>query len=365
MAKNKKSNGEGSISFEADRKMYRARFTDPQGKRLSQRFKTKKEAKEWLAVLQADISKNTYVQPNSISLGSWMLDFLQTYKAPKVRPKTLERYMQSAAYLAPIANMPLQKLTAHNIQQFYNELPEMSPSSKNKIHKLLKSAVTKACAIDLLAKNFMLAVEAPPVPKVRVQVFTKEEIHTILHTIYTDQYYEKYYPFFLLAVTSGARLGELLGLKTKNIGKGYIFINNSLQYVKGKLVDMPPKTEAGERRITIPSNVESILKAAVRADKVRSFDGYTFHTRNGTPYSPRNMERIWKRVLQLAGIEHKNFHVLRHTMATQLLAEGVSIAEVAKRLGHSKISHTLNLYSHAIPDYDKEIPNIIEKIYAI
>ena len=273
--------------------------------------------------------------------------------------------MQSAAYLAPIANMPLQKLTAHNIQQFYNELPEMSPSSKNKIHKLLKSAVTKACAIDLLAKNFMLAVEAPPVPKVRVQVFTKEEIHTILHTIYTDQYYEKYYPFFLLAVTSGARLGELLGLKTKNIGKGYIFIDNSLQYVKGKLVDMPPKTEAGERRITIPSNVESILKAAVRADKVRSFDGYTFHTRNGTPYSPRNMERIWKRVLQLAGIEHKNFHVLRHTMATQLLAEGVSIAEVAKRLGHSKISHTLNLYSHAIPDYDKEIPNIIEKIYAI
>lgn len=52
-------------------------------------------------------------------------------------------------------------------------------------------------------------------------------------------------------------------------------------------------------------------------------------------------------------------------MATQLLAKGVSIAEVAKRLGHSKISHTLNLYSHAIPDYDKEIPNIIEKIYAI
>ena len=46
MAKSKKSNGEGSISFEADRKMYRARFTDPQGKRLSQRFKTKKEAKE-------------------------------------------------------------------------------------------------------------------------------------------------------------------------------------------------------------------------------------------------------------------------------------------------------------------------------
>lgn len=361
----KKSNGEGSISYEADRKMYRARITDPQGKRLSQRFKTKKEAIEWLALIKADISKNAYIQPNSITLGSWILEFLQTYKAPKVRPKTLERYMQSAAYLSPITNMPLQKLTAHHVQKFYNELPPMSPSSKNKIHKLLKSAVTKACAIDLLAKNFMLAVEAPSVPKVEVQVFTEDEIKNILHTIYTDQYYEKYYPFFLLAVTTGARLGELLGLKTKNIGKGYIFIDNSLQYVRGKLVDMPPKTNAGVRRVTIPSNVESILKAAVYADKVRSFDGYVFHTRNGTPYSPRNMERIWKRILVLAGIEHKNFHVLRHTMATQLLANGVSIAEVAKRLGHSKVSHTLNLYSHALPDYDKEIPGILEKIYAV
>ena len=52
-------------------------------------------------------------------------------------------------------------------------------------------------------------------------------------------------------------------------------------------------------------------------------------------------------------------------MATQLLANGVSIAEVAKRLGHSKVSHTLNLYSHALPDYDKEIPGILEKIYAV
>ena len=184
-----------------------------------------------------------------------------------------------------------------------------------------------------------------------------------MHTVYTDQYYEKYYPFFLLAVTTGARLGELLGLKTKNIGKGYIFIDNSLQYVRGKLVDMPPKTNAGVRRVTIPSNVESILKAAVYADKVRSFDGYVFHTRNGTPYSPRNMERIWKRVLVLAGIEHKNFHVLRHTHATQLLANHVPLIEVSRRLGHSKASITLDLYGHAIPGYDKQIPEKVQSIF--
>ena len=73
----------------------------------------------------------------------------------------------------------------------------------------------------------------------------------------------------------------------------------------------------------------------------------------------------YQQLLQEAGVEYKNFHVLRHTMATQLLANGVSIAEVAKRLGHSKISHTLNLYSHAVPNYDEGIPDIISKAYAL
>ena len=262
--------------------------------------------------------------------------------------------------------MELQKLTAHTVQQFYNELPPMSASSKNKVHKLLKAAITKACAIDLVAKNFMQAVEAPSVPKVEVQVFTTEEIGKILQTAKTSRYYSKYYPFFLLAATTGARLGELLGLKAPNVKPNYIYIDNNLQAVRGKLTDMPPKTAAGVRKITIASEVSKALKlASASSGSVLSFNRYVFHTRNGTPIAPRNMERIWKALLQEAGVEYKNFHVLRHTMATQLLANGVSIAEVAKRLGHSKISHTLNLYSHAVPNYDEGIPDIISKAYAL
>ncbi len=366
MPKTKKSNGEGSISYENDRQTYRARLVAPNGKRISKRFNTKKEAMEWLAVTQADIYKNTYVAPNTLRLGEWISEYLITYKAPKVRPKTLERYIQTAKYLAPIAGVELQKLTAHTVQQCYNELPPMSPSSKNKVHKLLKAAITKACAIDLMAKNIMQAVEAPPVPKVEIQVFTTEEISKILQTAKNSRYYSKYYPFFLLAATTGARLGELLGLKTKNVKTDYIYIDNSLQAVRGMLVDMPPKTAAGIRKITISSDVAKVLKlACAPSGTMLSFSRYVFHTRNDTPISPRNMERIWKALLKEACVEYRNFHVLRHTMATQLLSNGVSIAEVAKRLGHSKISHTLNLYSHAVPNYDEGIPDIINKAYAL
>ncbi len=366
MPKTKKSNGEGSISYENDRQTYRARLVAPNGKRISKRFNTKKEAMEWLAVTQADIYKNTYVAPNTLRLGEWISEYLITYKAPKVRPKTLERYIQTAKYLAPIAGVELQKLTAHTVQQCYNELPPMSPSSKNKVHKLLKAAITKACAIDLMARNIMQAVEAPPVPKVEIQVFAKEEISKILQTAKNSRYYSKYYPFFLLAATTGARLGELLGLKTTNVKTGYIYIDNSLQAVRGALMDMPPKTAAGVRKITIAPEVIKVIRSTCSSSgSTLPFSRYVFHTRNDTPISPRNMERIWKALLKEAGVEYRNFHVLRHTMATQLLSNGVSIAEVAKRLGHSKISHTLNLYSHAVPNYDEGIPDILNKAYAL
>ena len=78
------------------------------------------------------------------------------------------------------------------------------------------------------------------------------------------------------------------------------------------------------------------------------------------------MERAWERILKEAKIEHKKFHALRHTHATQLLAAGVPLLEVAKRLGHSSPAITLKLYAHAIPNYDHQIVlPAVEKIYAL
>ena len=132
--------------------------------------------------IEADICKNVYVAPNSLRLGEWLSEYHYYLQSTQGAPRNTDRYIQTAKHIAPIAEVELQKLTAHTVQQFYSELPLMSASSKNKVQKLLKAAITKACAIDLVAKNFMQAVEAPPVPKVEVQVFTTEEIGKILQT---------------------------------------------------------------------------------------------------------------------------------------------------------------------------------------
>lgn len=70
-----------------------------------------------------------------------------------------------------------------------------------------------------------------------------------------------------------------------------------------------------------------------------------------------------EKILLLTSVPHKTFHVLRHTYATQLLANGVPLLEVSNLLGHSRANHNLDFYGHAIPSYDASLPNKISKIF--
>lgn len=363
----KKANGEGSIYYEKERQKYKACFLDPNGKRITKRFATKAEADEWIAKQKADIARSVYVGNYKVTVLEWVLEFLETYKAKNIRPKTMERYLQTAKYLVPIGNIQLQQLNGVMIQRFYNELPEdLSSSSKQKVHKLLSAALKKAYSLNMIPVNIIKSVEPPKVYKKEIEIFTQEELETIRKAFKKSQYYFKYYPIYLTAITTGARLGEILGLRWSCVHAGYIEIKNSLQMMAtGGPYDERPKTQAGYRKITISKELQLELVKLGQAERILSLDQYVFHTRSGRPLSPRNWERIWKNFLQEAGVQHKRFHALRHTHATNLLAAGVPVMEVAKRLGHSKGAHTLNLYGHAIPGYDQQLAKKISHIFVV
>ena len=351
--------GVGSVYQEKSGR-YAAAITDTSGKRIVKRFKTKAEAQNWLTTTRAEMLKNVYVPRSDITVGEWALEYIETY-CQHLRPNTTKRYLQSAKHLEPIADVQLQKLTALSVQRLYNKL-EMSASSKIKVHKLLKSIITKAHQLEMVNKNIMLAVTPPKAEHKEVEIFTEAEIKKILTTLKDSKYYAKYYTLVYAAIATGARLGELLGLKSMAVRNGCITINNNLQYINGVPTDFPPKTKAGNRKITIPSRLEIMLKR-LAIDKVIHFDGYIFHTKNGTPYRMSNIAKVWKAILHEANIPYKNFHVLRHTHATQLLANGVPLLEVSKRLGHSNGSITLNLYGQAIKGFDEQIPEKVVSIF--
>lgn len=359
MKKSSKRNyGEGSIVYEADRNKYRAYLTTENGKRITKRFATKKEASQWLAETRTDIYRDEYIPESDITVGGWLIQYLEVYKKNSVRATTYNNYISYSLHYKPIAHIPLQDLNTFALQKFFNEL-DLAPGSKKTIKSLLKSSLNKAVELGTIKKNPLVGVTGEYVEQKDVQVFSREEIQAILQKIQTFPRYEKFYPLLLFAFYSGARIGEIVGLKIKNVHEDYVFINNSLKSVNGKLIDGDVKRKTSLRNISLPAFViEALQKAHGNAPT-----SYVFHDKDNQPISMENLRGYWHRILWKCGVKYRCFHTIRHTHATQLLAAGIPIVDVAYRLGHTP-QMTLSTYGHYINDNNKAISDKVKQIFA-
>lgn len=186
----------------------------------------------------------------------------------------------------------------------------------------------------------------------------KHLVEKILKSCHDHPVLKNRYPDVLLAATTGLRLGEFLGLRwcDLNLATNEIQVLKSLTQTKALgLVLGPLKTKASIRKIKITQEVIEVLKQlkSNTIDIDIKQEKLCFVTRNDTPILPRTFERSWADILRIAKVPYKNIHVLRHTHATELLAAGVPIIEVSRRLGHSKI---------AIPWNSMDMPYLIMMI---
>lgn len=365
----KRSNGEGSIVYEQSRNAYRVYLVAPDGRRITKRFKAEADAIVWKVEQINAMNKGTFVAPSAITVGEWAVEWLKTYKRPTVKQTTYEQYVYLARYLEGIADIKMQELHPMQVQKLYQSLPHLSSNTINKIHKLLKDMWTKAFRLEMMQKNIMEIVESPKFEKKEIEIFAQKDIEKILKACHEHPKLKLRYPAILLAATTGMRKGEIIGLRwcDVNLSDCEIHIRRTLQQTRVGIYLDTPKTKASIRKIRITD----ATTAALRELKVNTSnidikqEKLCFVTRNDTPISPRNFERLWHDLLCCANVPYKNMHVLRHTHATELLAAGVPIVEVSRRLGHNKIGHTLELYGHAIPNYDKKITDKIQRLYAV
>ncbi|MDK0520033.1 site-specific integrase [Streptomyces sp. ML-6] len=218
------------------------------------------------------------------------------------------------------------------------------------VHSVLKSALEHAVREDELPRNVARNVKTTTHRPRRFRPLTATEARKFLDAAYADRLHALYE----LALRTGLRKGELLGLHWEDLdlNAGTASIRHSLQRTcTGGLTHLPTKTRASERRIALPAEcLHSLKKHKERQDRERetagsawSDGGHVFTTPAGRPLDPANLTR---RFLDRAGFRRIRFHDLRHSTATLLLEQGVDLVVIKELLGHAHIGVTAGVYAH-------------------
>jgi integrase len=176
-----------------------------------------------------------------------------------------------------------------------------------------------------------------------------------------------------LAITSGLRAGELIGLKWSDLdwARGYPHVQRQAQRLPGKgLAFTEPKSASGRRVVVLGQAMIDLLdKHLKKQGLLRTFagerwqeHGMIFTSQIGTCLGHRNVCREFKEILRRAGLPDIRFHDLRHTAATLMLKEGIHPKIVQERLGHAQIFVTMDTYSHVLPAMQEEAAKKMDEL---
>lgn len=335
-----------------------------QGKRISKYFRSQSECREWLRNTQKQIQNGLTLAGAQTTVFEYLGQWLGIIRE-SVRPRTLDQYAQIVRqYIAPrLGTIKMKDLRSDQIQALYNEKLDEGISARTVllIHAVLHSAFVHALKLGLIGRNPVDAVTRPKVKRKEMRVFTDDQARAFL----SAAKHTRHACLFQLALHTGMRQGELLGLMWKDIDwiNRQIHVQRQLSRVpNGSLVFSGPKTAKGRRNIVIsPTMIDSLRKHMEEQEDYKKVVGekweendLIFPSKFGTPLHHANMFREYKELLRETGLPLIRFHDLRHTAATLLLQQGVHPKIVQERLGHADISMTLNTYSHVLPSMQED-----------
>jgi len=363
----KKANGEGSIYLIKTGKnkgLYGASITLENGKRRYFYGKKRQDVYEKMQAALREKQQGTLVDASQQTVEQYLKHWLEHSAKDRIRPRTYERYEQYVRlHIIPaLGRVKLQILSPQQIQGWKSKkLKEgLSPTTVNAMQMVLHKALSDAVKLGLLARNVCEMVSPPRKSRKEMQVLTADQARQLLDAA-TDHPDEA---LFALALATGMRRGELLGLKWQDISGGVLRVRRALNRIPtvlgegaGSLVESEPKTKQSRRTIVLPGfAIEALQKQKRLQEEWRQNAGdawenhnYVFSTPSGRYIHPNTLYAHFKVLLKKAGLPDIRFHDLRHSVATLLLSRGIHPKVVQEILGHSQISMTMDIYSHVMP----------------
>ena len=339
---------------------------DGKRKRVSVTGASVEEVQEKLNAMKRDWLLGLPVGEKQQTVSEYLIRWLEDAARPSIRPTTYQRYATLVRnYISPrIGTVELGKLSPVHVQALYADLERdgVSPRMRQFIHAVLHRAMEQAVKWQLIARNPCAAVERPRVPRKEFRVLDADEARRLLEAAKGD----RLEALLVLALTTGMRQGELLGLQWEDVDlkNGTIYVRRTLLEVDGRLTT--GETKSGRnRRLDLPKIAVEALREHRKRMMAEGHPGpWVFCDTKGGPIRKNNLIRRWfKPLLEKAGLPEIRFHDLRHTAATLLLTLGVHPKVVQERLGHSQISVTLDTYSHVLPSLQKQAASKLDAMF--
>ena len=357
MAKTR-ANGEGSIYRRKDGRWVGVLSVESGGRKAYYGKTRQDVARKLTAALKAT-HDGLAPTPDKQTVAGFLTHWLETVR-PSLRPRTWVRYEQYVRIhvLPHLGGVRLSRLGPDHLQALYATCLDrgLSPTSVAHLHRLLHRALGQAAKWGLIVRNVARLVDAPRMRRREMRTLSPSQARRLLDAARGDRFEALY----VLALTTGMRQGELLGLRWRDVNfqGSCLTVVASLQRTPEGFVFVEPKSTRSRRRIALSGAATSALgRHQIRQaqDRLRGGPAWedidlVFANEIGRPVEAGNLiRRSFVPLLDRAELERIRFHDLRHTAATLMLGSNVHPKVVAEMLGHSQISVTLDLYSHVTP----------------
>ena len=333
---------------------------------------TKAQAQAEAARIVASTTTGQYVDVNKETVAQFAERWLRDWAADNTGNKTFTRYEQLLRkhICARIGATPIQKLRAADLQRVYAAMSKDGLADRTRLHahRVVHRMLRHAAQWGVVHQNVAALVDAPTVTSKEIEILPAAQVQIILETLRE----RSLYLIAAVALGTGMRRGELLALRWQDVDLdgAKLRVERSLeQTTRGGLVFRAPKTRHGRRTITLPASTVVELRAHWRVQQERRLalglgkapdDALVFAAWDSSVRSPNGFTKEWSRAMAKAGLAI-TFHSLRHTHASTLIAAGLDVLTISRRLGHGSPAITLGIYGHLFKTDDRAA-DVMEKI---
>jgi len=328
---------------------------------------TKRDAQRALRSILDALESGTYVKPNKLTLGEWLLEWFDTYVAMHTTPRTQESYRSILHHhlIPALGSLPLNGLQPQQLQDYYSQAlgtgrvngrGGLSARSVLYHHRILSEALSHAVNMGFLVRNAADVVRPPRPTSTQMKSLAPGDVPLFLEAARETPYFVIYSTLLY----TGLRRGEALALRWRNLDLDFASLSvteTAYKLGSGEYVIKEPKTPHSRRTVALPPSLALLLRQH-RQDQGEGYarlgrklveDDLVFARPDGSPIDPNAVTRTFAKMVRKVGLPHLRLHDLRHSHATLMLKAGIHPKVVSERLGHASINITLDTYSHVLP----------------